>query len=117
MELLHPTSFASAVASSKESLEKVAKIIRKYCGQAKADSFLEACDKLDFSVANAILDETVKELTGYGSVSIALSAFADRFPQLSPEIGNSVSSALSEADKVKAIEVFRAQIINIIEGK
>lgn len=117
MELLHPTSFASAVASSKESLKKIAVIIKKYCGQAKADNFLKACDSLDFSAANTILDETVKELTGYDSVSIALTAFADRFPQLSPELGSKVSSSLSEADKVKAIEGFRTQIINIIGRK
>lgn len=117
MELLHPTSFASAVASSKESLRKVANIITKYCGHERAESFLKACEGLDFSAANTILDETVKELTGYDSVSIALSAFTDKFPQLSPALGDSVSSALSEADKIKAIEGFRVQILNIIDGK
>jgi len=117
MELIHPASFASTVASSKESLKKISIIISRYCGQAKADSFLDACNSLDFSTANSILDETVRELTGYESVSVALSAFTEKFPQLSPELGNKVSSALSEAEKIKAIESYREKIINIIDGK
>ena len=117
MELMPPTSFASAVASSKGSLKNISIVITKYCGQKKAEDFLNACNSLDYITANTILDETVKELTGYDSVSIALSAFADKFPRLSPELGNRVATALSEADKVRAIEGFRAQIINIIDGK
>ena len=117
MELLQPTSFASAVASSKEQLKAISNIVSKYCGKAKADSFLKACDSLDFKAANDILDDAVNELTGYDSVYRALSVFADKFPQLSPELGDRVASALSEADKVKAIEGFRTQIINIIDGK
>ena len=116
MELLQPTRFASAVANSKEQLINISKIVSKHCGQAKADRFLEACDTLDFTTANAILDDTIKELTGYDSVSIALSAFADKFPQLSPELGNKVSCALSESDKVKAIDSYRSKIVNIIDG-
>lgn len=116
MELLQPTSFASAVASSKKQLINISKIVSKHCGQAKADRFLEACDTLDFTTANTILDDTVKELTNHDSVSIALSAFADRFPQLSPDLGNKVSGALSEADKVKAINSYKSRIINIIDG-
>ncbi|MBP7187890.1 MAG: hypothetical protein KBA55_14275 [Ruminococcus sp.] len=116
MELLQPTSFASAVASSKEQLKRISNIVSKYCGQAKAESFLQACDTLDFTTANTILDDTIRELTGYDSVSIALSAFADKFPQLSPELSNKVSGALSESDKVKAIDSYRSRIINIIDG-
>ena len=99
MELLQYTSFASAVASSKEQLKRISNIVSKYCGQAKAESFLQACDSLDFATANTILDDTIRELTGYDSVSIALSAFADKFPRLSPELGNRVATALSEADE------------------
>ena len=66
MELLQPTSFASAVASSKEQLKAISNIVSKYCGQAQADGFLKACDALDFTTANTILDDTVKELTGHG---------------------------------------------------
>ncbi len=116
MELLQPTSFASAVASSKKQLERISNIVSKYCGQAKAESFLQACDTLDFAAANTILDDTIRELTGYDSVSIALSAFTEKFPQLSPELGNKVSGALSESDKVKAIDSYRSRIINIIDG-
>lgn len=116
MELLQPTSFASAVASSKKQLERISNIVSKYCGQAKAESFLQACDTLDFATANTILNDTIRELTGYDSVSIALSAFADKFPQLSPELGNKVSSAWSEAEKVKVIDSYRSRIINIIDG-
>lgn len=113
MELLQSTSFASAVASSKEQLKRISVIISKYCGQTKADSFLDACNNHDFSTANAILDDTIKELTGYDSVAIAFSAFVDKFPQLSPELGNKVSAALSESDKVKVIEGYRSKILNI----
>jgi hypothetical protein len=117
MNLLQPTSFASAVASSKEQLKKVSAIISKYCGQAKADDFSEACKNIDFKKANTILDETFTELTGYDSVLIALNEFADKFPQLSPDLGNKVSGALSEVDKVKAINNYGTDIIKIIDGK
>ena len=60
MELLQPTSFASAVASSREQLKNISIIVSKYCGQAKADSFLAACDNLDFTTANIIHDNTIK---------------------------------------------------------
>lgn len=116
MELLPPTSFASSVASSKDSINRISLIVAKYLGQAKADGFLSACSALDFSTANAVLDETVKELTGYDSVFWALGAFADKFPQLSPELGGRVSAALSESDKVKAIESYRTQILGILSG-
>lgn len=115
MELLQSTTFASAVASSKDQLKKISNIVSKYCGQAKANTFFKACDTLDFKTANTILDDTVKELTGYDSVSIAFSVFSDKFPQLNPDLGNRVSSALSESDKVKAIESYRERIINIID--
>ena len=114
MELLQPTSFASAVASSKEQLKRISNIVSKYCGQTKAESFLQACNTLDFATANTILDDTIRELTGYDSVSIALSAFTEKFPQLSPKLGNKVSIALFESDKVKAIDSFRMEIINIM---
>lgn len=116
MALLEPTSFMAVVASSKEQLNRISVIISKNLGQTKADDFLIACDNYDFSTANSILNETVKELTGYDSVSIALSAFTEKFPQLSPELGNKVSGALSESDKVKAIDSYRSKIINIIDG-
>lgn len=116
MELLESTSFASAVASSKEQLIKISNIVSRYCGQTKADNFITACDTLDFTTANTILDETVKEISGYDSVSIALSVFADKFPQLSPDLSNKVSSALSESDKVRAIDSYRLKIVNIIDG-
>lgn len=116
MELLQPTSFASAVASSEEQLKKISNIVSKYCGQAKAERFLQACNTLDFTTANTILDDTVRELTGYDSVSIALIAFVDKFPQLSPELSDKVSTALFESDKIKAIDEYRSRIINIING-
>ncbi|MBR3300883.1 MAG: hypothetical protein IKI68_05290 [Clostridia bacterium] len=115
MELLHPASFASAVASSQDRLRNVSAIIEKYLGQDRAAGFLEACRELDFAAANNILDDLVEELTGYDSVYIALSAFADKFPQLFPELGNKVSEAFSEADKVKAIESYREQILTIMK--
>ncbi len=117
MNLLQPTSFASVVASSKEQLKNISAIILKHCGQEKANAFLVACKNIDFKTANAILDETITELTGSDSVSIGLGSFADKFPQLSPDLGSKVSSALSETDKVKAINSYESMIINIIDGK
>lgn len=112
MELLQSTNFVSAVAGSKEQLRRISNIVSKYCGQKKAESFLQACDVFDFTTANTILDNTIIELTGYDSVYIALNAFADKFSQLSPELGNKVSAALSESDKVKAINNYRLEIDN-----
>lgn len=114
--ILQSTNFASAVASSKNQFTKISNIVSKYCGQKKAEQFLKACDNLDFKVANMILDDAVKELTGYDSVVIALSVFADKFPQLGPALSNEISSALSESDKVKVIDGYRLKIINIIDG-
>lgn len=116
MELLHPTRFSFVVASSKEQLKKISFIVSKYCGKAQAENFLNACDTFDFTTANNILDDTVKELTGQDSVSLALNAFVDKFPQLSPDLDNKVSDATSEVDKIKAINSYRSKIINIIDG-
>lgn len=117
MELIPSTTFASAVASSKESIKNISIIVSKYCGQEKANDFLNSCDNLDFSTANNILDDTVKKITGDDSVSRALSLFVDKFPKLASELGEKLSLACSESDKVKAIESYREQIINIIDGK
>lgn len=116
MELIRPTSFISAVASSKDSLKKISDIIAKYCDN-NAKDFRKAYENLDFITVNRILDDTIKELTGQDSVYLALSVFVNKFPQLSPELKNQVSAALSESDKVKAIDAYREQIIKIIDGK
>lgn len=116
MALLPTTNFPSAVASSKEQFDNISIIVKKYLGQEEADSFSQACKAYDFKTANRILEDTIKELTGHSPVSIALGAFADKFPQLSPELGNKVSAALSEPDKVKAIESFRSKILSIKRG-
>ena len=115
MELLPPAIFASSVASSKESLKKISGIILKYCGNDVAQKFQNACDSLDFDTANRILDETVEELTGIGSVSLALSSFVDKFPNLNPKLSDEVSSASSEAEKVKAIDRYFEDISNTID--
>lgn len=115
MELLRATIFISIVESCNKSLKKVSEIIAKYCGRDSAKEFLDACDKLDFTNANRILDDTVKELTGYGSVSIALSVFADKFSQDIPKLSNEVSAAWSEADKVKVIDRYRERIWELIK--
>lgn len=114
--LLEPASFASSVISSEEQLKNISRIVLKYCGQAKADSFLIACESNDYNTANAILDDLVKVLTGYDSVPMALSLFVERFPQLSPELGDKVWKALSEFEKVKVIESYRTEILEIING-
>lgn len=114
MELLHPTSFAASVASSWNQLEKISEITSKYCGPEKANRFLSACQSLDFSEANSILDDTVKAISGCGSVDYALNAFAEKFPQIK-DLGNRVFSAAFESEKVKEIEKSRDQILGYIE--
>ena len=116
MELLRPITFAATVRSSRESLDRISLIVGKYLGQEKADMFLAACDALDDVTANNILDDTVKTLTGYDTVSIALNLFAEKFPQLSPEIQNKVRNATSEKNKVLAIESFRDEIMEILSS-
>lgn len=117
MELLPSGKFASIVMSSKKSLTNLSILIDKYCGSENAIKFANACDQLDFETANRILDDTVRELSGYSSVSIALSSFADKFPQLSPALADDVSAALSESDKVKAINNYAQRISDIMDGK
>ena len=116
MELIQPTSFASSVASSKKQLKNISDIVSKYLGKTKAENFLKACDELDFITANTILDDTVRKLTGYDSVHMALSIFANKFPQLSPELGNKVSEALSESSKINVIDSYYSKINKIIDG-
>ena len=117
MELLRPTSFVAAIISSENTLNRISNIIAKYCGAESAQRFLSACHEIDYKTANQILDATVKELTGYVSASLALSSFAEKFPQLAPGLQNQVYAALSESDKVKVINSYSDQILNIIGGK
>lgn len=117
MELLRPTSFVAAVISSENTLKCISDIIAKYCGAESAQKFLSACHEIDYKTANQILDATVKELTGYDSVSLALSSFAEKFPQLAPSLQNQVYAALSEGDKVKVINSYSDQILDIIGRK
>lgn len=98
----------------QDSLGRISLIVGKHLGQEKADLFLAACEELDDVTANSILDDTVKELTGFDTVSIALSLFAEKFPQLSPEIRDKVRNASSEKNKVLAIESFRDKIMEIL---
>lgn len=113
MQLLNPTSFASIVASSKGQLKNISDIISKYCGSTKAKEFMQAYQDIDFNTANSILDNTVKELTGFDG-PIAFSEFVDKFPQL-PELENELSKAHLESEKVKVIDRYREQIMKIIE--
>lgn len=115
MELLRATLFISIVEYCRDSLERISYIIKKYCGEDSDKRFLHACDTLNFTNANRILDDTVKELTGYSSVSIAISAFADKFSQDIPELSNEISAAWSEVDKVKVINRYRKQISKLIK--
>lgn len=107
MELLQSTSFASAVASSKNNLKNISNIISRNLGKNKAESFLKACNELDFVTANTILDDTVKELTGYNSVNIALSMFADKltksYPYIKNKLSKEFSKVTSESDKVRVL--------------
>lgn len=116
MALLPSTSFAAAVASSKEQFKIISNIVSKYCGKVKSVSFMNACNDLDFDTANNILDDTVTKLTGENNVYMALSLYAEKFPRL-PSLADKLSNALSLQDKVKVIDSYRDDIIGIIESK
>ena len=45
----------------KKQLENISSIVFKYLGKTKAENFLKACNELDFTTANTILDDTVRE--------------------------------------------------------
>lgn len=104
MNLLYSASFASIVACSKDLLQRLSEFIAAYCGSAAAQQFLAACEAQDFNTANQLLNRTVTELTGCTSVLRALDSFAEKFPQLNPELSNQVNSELSESGKVQALD-------------
>ena len=118
MELLHPACFASIVASSKPMLENISnKFIKKYLGESVSKQFIEACNDLDFNLANKILDKLVFELSDTSSniVSICLSVLAHKFSDLIPALDDGMTKALSERDKVKIIAKYSPQMLSIID--
>lgn len=110
MELIHPASFASAVAAAWDDLEQIAEIVGRRCGKTSAQEFLTACKQLDCTRANQLLDQTVEALSGYSSVSTALVMFAEKFPELNPGLSGNVSRAKTERDKVKALNSYLEDI-------
>lgn len=115
MELIYPATFASAVASSRDLLEKISVIVGKYCGGNNDKIFMKACDSLDFKTANLLLDKTVEKLTGHDSVLVGLSDFVNKFQQI-PELEKQVSMEFSERGKVEVINRYSDKILDIING-
>lgn len=115
MELLHPACFAT---SSKPMLENISnKFIKKYLGVSTSKQFIEACDKLDFDLANEILDKLVFELSDTPSniVSTCLSVLAHKFSDLIPALDDGMRKASLESDKVKIIAKYSPQMLSIID--
>ncbi|MBR1443781.1 MAG: hypothetical protein IJ583_09655 [Firmicutes bacterium] len=118
MDLLPPTSFAAAVASSKNTtLKRISKIISKFCGENDEEKFMASCRQFDYETTNNILDKLVKVLTGNDeSVSSALESFADRFLEIQG-LNKEVFSAFTDKEKILAIEKYREQILEVIDKR
>ncbi|MDE7243843.1 MAG: hypothetical protein K2O18_07695, partial [Oscillospiraceae bacterium] len=114
MELLHPASFASSVASAGDNLEKIARLVGKYNKDGK-EEFLNACRQLDYKTANRLLDQTVAKLSGFDSVPVALTMFSEKFPQL-PELSKEISKALTEREKAEVLSRHADKICSIMKG-
>lgn len=114
MELLYSAHFASIVASSKPMLENISnKFIKKYLGESVSKQFIEACNDLDFRLANKILDKLVFELSD--NSSMCLEIFVDKFSDLIPALDDGMTKALSERDKVEIIAKYSPQMLSIID--
>ena len=118
MELLYSAHFASIVASSKPMLENISdKFIKKYLSVSTSKQFIEACDKLDYNLANEILDRLVFELSDDSTnmVRLCLSVLTHKFSDLIPALDDGMSKALSERDEVKIIAKYSPQMLSIID--
>lgn len=114
MELLPPTMFASIVASNKDLLKELSQLIKKYCGEKISKDFNQACNKLDFDLANRSLDDLIEKLTDLRSVSLSLSEYANKFSDSIPNLDDEVHSVIGEMDKVKEIDKYYDKIKKII---
>ena len=103
MQLLSPITFASSVASARNILVKISKMVGKYIGESSTSEFVESCDKLDYNKVNKLLDKTVEKLSGQSSVSSALTLFAYKLKDFAPNLEKEMEKAKSESDKVKVI--------------
>ena len=118
MELLHPARFASIVASSKPMLENISnKFIKKYLGESTSKQFIEACNDLDFRLANKILDKLVFELSDNSSdmTSMCLETFVNKFSFSIPTIQDEFTKCLDEKSEVQMIAKYAPQMLSIID--
>ena len=118
MELLHSAYFASIVASSKPMLENISnKFIKKYLGESTSKQFIEACNDLDFRLANKILDKLVFELSDNSSdmTSMCLETFVNKFSFSIPTIQDEFTKCLDEESEVQMIAKYAPQMLSIID--
>lgn len=118
MELLHSAHFASIVASSKPMLENISnKFIKKYLGESTSKQFIEACNDLDFRLANKILDKLVFELSDNSSdmTSMCLETFVNKFSFSIPTIQDEFTKCLDEKSEVQMIAKYAPQMLSIID--
>lgn len=118
MALLHPECFASIVASSKPMLENISnKFIKKYLGESTSKQFIEACNDLDFRLANKILDKLVFELSDNSSdvTSMCLETFVNKFSFSIPTIQDEFTKCLDEKSEVQMIAKYAPQMLSIID--
>lgn len=114
MELLYSAHFASIVASSKPMLENISnKFIKKYLGESVSKQFIEACNDLDFRLANKILDKLVFELSD--NSSMCLEIFVDKFSFSIPTIQDEFTKCLDEKSEVQMIAKYAPQMLSIID--
>lgn len=118
MELLYSAHFTSIVASSKPMLENISnKFIKKYLGESVSKQFIEACNDLDFRLANKILDKLVFELSDNSGdmTSMCLGIFVDKFSFSIPTIQDEFTKCLDEKSEVQMIAKYAPQMLSIID--
>lgn len=114
MEVIQPTCFASACASSKREFSEISKLITKHLGDNVAKKFDASFNDLDFKTANQILTELIYYLTGYRYNLSTLAIYADRFNDTIPELGEELSQALDTEKKIQVIDKYSAQIKKVL---
>lgn len=117
MELINPILFSSEVLAAEEQFAAIAKMIRKYAGNAESDRFIQAYKNIDVNTTVAMLDQLVTSIIGNQDTTDALYHFVEKFPTLNPELYGAVAAESFEYRKVTAIDGFYDRMKRIMEGK
>lgn len=120
MQLLQPITFSSAVASARDDLIEISKLVGEYLKGDSANEFMAACDNLDYNKANELLDKTVEKMTGETSFLFAISNFLSKIAKSLTGALNGLAektrAAFSESDKVKVIASHYDELMKIVDN-